>query len=66
VVFDEETPHEIVSALQPDILVKGAEWGESNIVGRDIVEARGGRVVRMPLAQGYSTTSILNRIRNKG
>jgi len=66
VVFDEETPHEIVSALQPDILVKGADWGETNIVGRDVVEARGGRVVRMPLAQGYSTTSILNRIRNKG
>jgi len=66
VVFDEETPHEIVSALQPDILVKGADWGENDIVGRDVVEARGGRVVRMPLAEGYSTTSILNRIRNKG
>ena len=63
VVFDEETPHEIISALQPDILVKGADWGENNIVGRDVVEARGGRVVRMPLAQGYSTTSILDRIR---
>jgi len=66
VVFDEETPHEIVSDLQPDILVKGADWGEHDIVGRDVVEARGGRVVRMPLAEGYSTTSILNRIRNKG
>ena len=63
VVFDEETPHEIISALQPDILVKGADWGEDNIVGRDVVEARGGRVVRMALAQGYSTTSILDRIR---
>ena len=63
VVFDEETPHEIISALQPDILVKGADWGEHHIVGRDIVEARGGRVVRMPLAQGYSTTAILDRIR---
>ncbi len=63
VVFDEETPHEIISALQPDLLVKGADWGEGNIVGRDIVEARGGRVVRMPLAQGYSTTSILERVR---
>jgi D-glycero-beta-D-manno-heptose 1-phosphate adenylyltransferase len=63
VVFDDETPHEIISALQPDILVKGADWGENNIVGRDVVEARGGRVVRMPLAQGYSTTSLLDRIR---
>ena len=63
VVFDEDTPLEIVTALQPDVLVKGADWGADNIVGRDVVEARGGRVVRMPLAQGYSTTAILDRIR---
>ncbi len=63
VVFDEETPFEIISALQPDLLVKGSDWGEQNIVGRDIVERRGGKVVRMPLAQGYSTTSIIARVR---
>ena len=63
VVFDEETPHEIISAIQPDILVKGADWGENAIVGRDIVEARGGRVVRIALAEGYSTTKILERAR---
>jgi len=63
VIFDEDTPHEIISALQPDVLVKGADWGENAIVGRDIVEARGGTVVRIPLAEGYSTTAILNRIR---
>ena len=63
VIFDEDTPHEIISALQPDILVKGADWGENAIVGRDVVEARGGRVVRIPLAEGYSTTAILGRIR---
>lgn len=63
VVFDEDTPFEIISALQPDVLVKGADWGEHNIVGRDIVEARGGRVVRVPLAQGYSTTKIIERVR---
>lgn len=63
VIFDEETPHEIISALQPDILVKGADWGENAIVGRDVVEARGGKVVRIPLAEGYSTTNILERIR---
>jgi D-beta-D-heptose 7-phosphate kinase/D-beta-D-heptose 1-phosphate adenosyltransferase len=66
VIFDEDTPHEIISALQPDILVKGADWGENNIVGRDVVEARGGRVVRMPLAEGYSTTRLIERIRTKG
>jgi D-beta-D-heptose 7-phosphate kinase/D-beta-D-heptose 1-phosphate adenosyltransferase len=63
VIFDEETPHAIISALQPDILVKGADWGEHAIVGRDVVEARGGKVVRIPLAQGYSTTKIIERVR---
>lgn len=63
VVFDEDTPQAIVSAVQPDVLVKGADWAADNIVGRDVVEARGGRVVRIPLADGYSTTSILARAR---
>jgi len=63
VIFDEDTPHEIIKLIQPDILVKGADWGENAIVGRDLVEARGGRVVRIPLAEGYSTTAILNRVR---
>ena len=63
VLFDEDTPHEIIDAIQPDILVKGADWGENAIVGRDIVEARGGKVVRVKLAEGYSTTAILNRVR---
>jgi len=63
VMFDEDTPHAIVSALQPDVLVKGADWGETEIVGRDVVEARGGRVVRIPLAAGYSTTAMVDRIR---
>ena len=66
VVFDEQTPHEIITALQPDVLVKGADWGENEIVGRDVVEARGGRVVRMPLAEGYSTTKLIERIRQSG
>jgi rfaE bifunctional protein nucleotidyltransferase chain/domain len=63
VVFDEETPHEIITLIQPDILVKGADWGENAIVGRDVVEARGGKVVRIALAEGYSTTEIIKRIR---
>ena len=64
VIFDEDTPHAIISALQPDVLVKGADWGENAIVGRDVVEARGGRVVRIALAEGYSTTKIIERIRS--
>ena len=62
-IFDEETPHAIVTAIQPDILVKGADWGADNIVGRDVVEARGGRVVRMELAPGFSTTALLEKVR---
>jgi rfaE bifunctional protein nucleotidyltransferase chain/domain len=62
-IFDEETPHAIISAIQPDVLVKGADWGPDNIVGRDVVEARGGRVVRMELAPGFSTTALLDKVR---
>src|SRR5688572_19437513 len=62
VIFDEDTPHAIVSALQPDILGKGADWGADNIVGRDVVEARGGQVVRIPVVEGYSTTKLIERI----
>ena len=64
VIFDEETPHEIITAIQPDVLVKGADWGENAIVGRDVVEARGGKVVRIALAEGFSTTSIIQKIRS--
>ncbi len=63
VVFDEDTPHRLIDQIQPDVLVKGADWGPSDIVGRDIVEARGGRVVRIELAEGYSTTSLIRRAR---
>lgn len=63
VVFDEPTPHELINALQPDVLVKGADWAEDAIVGRDVVEARGGRVVRMPVEPGYSTSAIVRKIR---
>ncbi len=53
VIFDEDTPHELITQIQPDVLVKAADWGEHNIVGRDVVEARGGRVVRVALAPGF-------------
>ena len=64
VIFAEDTPAAIVRLIQPDILVKGADWPADQIVGRDTVEARGGRVVLVPVEQGYSTTSIVERIRN--
>jgi D-glycero-beta-D-manno-heptose 1-phosphate adenylyltransferase len=66
VVFDQETPHDLIAAIQPDVLVKGADWAEDAIVGRDIVEARGGRVVRVPLEAGRSTTAIIEKIQNRG
>jgi rfaE bifunctional protein nucleotidyltransferase chain/domain len=65
VVFDEDTPLEIVRALQPDVLVKGADWATGTIVGADIVEARGGRVERIRLAEGYSTSRLVERIRGR-
>ena len=64
VLFDDDTPAEIIRAIQPDVLVKGADWAEDAIVGRDTVEARGGRVVRVPIEAGFSTTSIIERIRS--
>jgi rfaE bifunctional protein nucleotidyltransferase chain/domain len=64
VIFTEDTPAGIIRDVEPDILVKGADWAADAIVGRDTVEARGGRVVRLPVEQGYSTTSLVNRIRS--
>ena len=63
VVFDEDTPHGVIGALQPDVLVKGADWAADAIVGREIVEARGGRVVRIPIEPGHSTSAIVEKIR---
>jgi rfaE bifunctional protein nucleotidyltransferase chain/domain len=63
VIFDEDTPAVIIELVQPDVLVKGADWAADAIVGRDTVEARGGRVVRVPVEQGYSTTAIVERIK---
>ncbi|MEW5984240.1 MAG: D-glycero-beta-D-manno-heptose 1-phosphate adenylyltransferase [Acidobacteriota bacterium] len=63
VIFDEDTPADIIRALQPDVLVKGADWAIDAIVGRDIVEARGGVVVRVPLEKGHSTTGLVEKMR---
>ena len=63
VTFDQDTPAEIVRLVQPDVLVKGADWPADQIVGRDTVEARGGQVVLVPVEEGHSTSSIVERIR---
>lgn len=65
IVFDQDTPFEIIARLQPDVLVKGADWAADAIVGRDVVEARGGKVVRIPVEEGYSTSAIVARLRNE-
>lgn len=61
-LFDEPDPLVTIRTLMPDVLVKGADWEEGAIVGRDVVEANGGRVVRISLTQGASTTGIIERI----
>jgi rfaE bifunctional protein nucleotidyltransferase chain/domain len=63
VIFEAETPREVIERIQPDILVKGEDWAADAIVGREVVEARGGRVVRIRLEQGLSTTELIRRIR---
>jgi D-beta-D-heptose 7-phosphate kinase/D-beta-D-heptose 1-phosphate adenosyltransferase len=63
VVFDAETPAEVIRRVQPDVLVKGADWAADAIVGRETVEARGGRVLRIELVPGYSTSAIVEKVR---
>jgi D-beta-D-heptose 7-phosphate kinase/D-beta-D-heptose 1-phosphate adenosyltransferase len=65
VLFDESTPATLIGRIEPDVLVKGADWAEDEIVGRDTVEARGGRVVRVPLEAGWSTTAIIERVKRR-
>jgi D-beta-D-heptose 7-phosphate kinase/D-beta-D-heptose 1-phosphate adenosyltransferase len=63
VLFETDTPLELIQSLAPDVLVKGADYSRTSIVGGDWVEARGGRVVRVPLVGGFSTTSLVERLR---
>jgi D-glycero-beta-D-manno-heptose 1-phosphate adenylyltransferase len=63
VLFDEDTPLELITRLQPDVLVKGADYSRDAIVGAELVESRGGRIVRVPLVHGFSTSSIVERLR---
>jgi len=63
VVFDEDTPFDLVQAIAPDVIVKGGDYSPETIVGADLVTARGGRVVVIPLVDGHSTTSTIEKLR---
>jgi len=63
VLFDEDTPLDLIRALEPDVLVKGADYARADIVGGDFVEGRGGRVVRVPVIHGFSTSALVERLR---
>lgn len=66
VIFDQDTPYELIRAVQPDVLVKGGDWTVDRIVGADLVLARGGKVRSLRFAPGYSTTALVRRMRGKG
>lgn len=63
VLFEEDTPLELIKSLLPDVLVKGADYRRDSIVGADWVESRGGRIVQVPLVEGFSTSSLVERLR---
>lgn len=62
VIFDEDTPLELIRAVKPQVLIKGGDWGKESIVGREVVEDAGGQVLSLPLLPGYSTTGLIERI----
>jgi len=62
-IFDQDTPYELIDFVQPDVLVKGGDWAPEQIVGADLVRARGGVVRSLPFADGYSTTRLVQRAR---
>ncbi|MBI4932099.1 MAG: D-glycero-beta-D-manno-heptose 1-phosphate adenylyltransferase [Bacteroidetes bacterium] len=63
-IFEEETPLELIKIIQPDVLVKGGDWKENEIVGADMVKAKGGTIAVIPFVEGYSTTNIENKIKS--
>jgi rfaE bifunctional protein nucleotidyltransferase chain/domain len=62
-LFSEDTPYALICAVAPDVLVKGSDWAADQVVGRDVVEARGGRVLLIPVVAGFSTTTLVERLR---
>jgi D-beta-D-heptose 7-phosphate kinase/D-beta-D-heptose 1-phosphate adenosyltransferase len=65
VIFSEDTPLELLSALKPDILVKGSDYKPEDVVGKDLVESYGGKIALIPLVEGYSTSGIEKRIKER-
>ena len=63
VLFDEETPYELIKRIQPDILVKGNDYKPEEIVGYDIVKAHGGQTITIPLTEGFSTTALIKKLK---
>ena len=64
ILFNEPDPHNLISAIRPDVLVKGGDWNTEKIIGSDMVEEADGRVVVVPYIKGFSTTEIIERIKN--
>jgi bifunctional ADP-heptose synthase (sugar kinase/adenylyltransferase) len=62
ILFDEETPYNLIRELAPDVLVKGGDWEEDEIVGADLVKQAGGKVRRIPYVEGFSTSRLIKRI----
>jgi rfaE bifunctional protein nucleotidyltransferase chain/domain len=60
--FSEDTPRDLIAALLPDVLAKGGDWGPDEIVGRNEVEAAGGRVIRIPYREGFSTSELIKKM----
>lgn len=64
ILFDQPDPYQLIAAIKPQVLAKGGDWSSDKIIGADIVEAAGGRVAVIPYLKGFSTTEIIERIRN--
>ena len=62
VIFEEDNPFNLINLIKPDILVKGGDWKENEIIGSDIVKEKGGKIISLSYKQGFSTTNILNKI----
>ena len=62
IIFSEDTPYDVIKVLNPDVLIKGGDWKEEDIVGADVVKKTGGKVLTIPYISGYSTTSIIEKI----
>lgn len=66
IIFEEDTPYELIKIVNPDVLVKGGDWKETDIIGADIVQAKGGTVLSLPLRPGLSTSKIIEEIKKNG